>query len=55
VLAIGFVLAGAAGTGAAFAADYVDPVFRTPDDVRAYLNAPVLASLPRSTRGKLSA
>lgn len=55
VLAIGFVVAGAAGTGAAFAADYVDPVFRTPDDVRAYLNAPVLASLPRSTRGKLSA
>jgi uncharacterized protein involved in exopolysaccharide biosynthesis len=55
VLAIGFVVAGAAGTGAAFAADYVDPVFRTPDDVRAYLNAPVLASLPRTTRGKLSA
>src|SRR5579862_1038218 len=55
VLSIGFVLAGAAGTGAAFAADYVDPVFRTPDDVRAYLNAPVLASLPRTTRGKLSA
>ena len=59
VLAMGLVLAGAAGTGAAFAVDYVDPVFRTPDDVRAYLNAPVLASLPRSSRegsrGKLSA
>ena len=44
VLAIGLVAAGAAGTGAAFAADYVDPAFRTPDDVLVYLNAPVLAS-----------
>ena len=47
VLAIGLAAAGAAGTGAAFAADYVDPAFRTPDDVLAYLNSPVLASLPR--------
>jgi uncharacterized protein involved in exopolysaccharide biosynthesis len=55
VLAIGLVAAGAAGTGAAFAADHVDPAFRTPDDVLAYLHSPVLASLPRSVRGKLSA
>jgi uncharacterized protein involved in exopolysaccharide biosynthesis len=55
VLAIGFIAAGAAGTGAAFAADYADPAFRTPDDVLAYLNTPVLASLPRSRRGSLSA
>jgi uncharacterized protein involved in exopolysaccharide biosynthesis len=55
VLAIGLVAAGAAGTGAAFAADYVDPAFRTPDDVLAYLNSPVLASLPRRARGRLSA
>jgi uncharacterized protein involved in exopolysaccharide biosynthesis len=55
VLAIGFVVAGTAGTGAAFAADYVDSRFRTPDDVVAYLNAPVLASLPRTTRRRLSA
>jgi polysaccharide biosynthesis transport protein len=55
VLAIGFMAAGAAGTGAAFAADYADPAFRTPDDVLAYLNTPVLASLPRSRRGSLSA
>ena len=51
VLAMGLAAAGAAGTGAAFAADYVDPAFRTPDDVLAYLNAPVLASLPRRARG----
>lgn len=55
VLAVGLAAAGAAGTGAAFAADYVDPGFRTPDDVLAYLDAPVLASLPRPDSRKLSA
>jgi len=53
LLAVGLVAASSAGAGAAFAADYVDPAFRNPDDVLAYLNAPVLASLPRSTRGGL--
>ena len=52
VLAMGLAAAGAAGTGAAFAADYLDPAFRTPEDVLAYLNSPVLASLPRTARGK---
>ncbi len=47
VLAMGFVAAGAAGTGAAFATDCLDPAFRTPEDVLAYLNSEVLASLPR--------
>jgi len=55
VLAVGFVTAGAAGTGAAFAADYLDPAFRDPDDVIAYLDTPVLASLPRDPRGRLLA
>jgi uncharacterized protein involved in exopolysaccharide biosynthesis len=55
LLALGLVAAGTVGTGAAFAADYVDPAFRTPDDVVVYLNAPVLASLPRVARGGLSA
>jgi uncharacterized protein involved in exopolysaccharide biosynthesis len=55
VLAIGLVGAAAVGTGAAFAADYLDPAFRTPEDVLAYLNSPVLASLPRSARGRLPA
>ena len=55
VLAMGLFAAGAAGTGVAFAADYLDPAFRTPDDVLAYLHSPVLASLPRRTRGNLSA
>ena len=55
VLVAGLLGAGTAGAGAALVADYVDPAFRTPDDVLAYLNAPVLASLPRAARGKLLA
>jgi uncharacterized protein involved in exopolysaccharide biosynthesis len=55
VLAAGFVAAGTTATGAAFLADYVNPLFRNPDDVVAYLNSPVLASLPQRPRGRLSA
>ncbi len=55
VLAIGFLSAGAAGTCASFAADYLDPAFRTPEDVLAYLNSPVLASLPERSSGRLPA
>jgi len=53
VLLAGLVAASAAGTSAAFAADYLDPVFRTPEDVLAYLEAPVVASLPRGVQGRL--
>lgn len=55
VLAVGLAAGGALGTGAVFAADYVDQGFRTPDDVLLYLHAPVLASLPRSSGRRLSA
>jgi uncharacterized protein involved in exopolysaccharide biosynthesis len=55
VLLVGLAAAGAAGTGAAFAADYLDPAFRTPDDLRTYLDVPVLASLPRDVRDRISA
>jgi uncharacterized protein involved in exopolysaccharide biosynthesis len=44
---LGLILAGTCSTGLAFANDYLDPSFRTPDDVIAYLGTPVLASLPR--------
>lgn len=44
----GFVAAGTSGAGAAFTRDYLDPAFRTPEEVRACLDLPVLASLPRS-------
>ena len=55
VLAVGVFAAGASGTGAAFAADYLDPAFRHPDDVLAYLSIPVLASLPKNERGRFLA
>jgi len=55
VLVIGFAGATVAGAGAAFTADYIDSGFRSPDDVVAYLNTPVLASLPRTLLGELSA
>jgi uncharacterized protein involved in exopolysaccharide biosynthesis len=41
-----FVLAGTVSTGLAFTTDYLDPAFRTPDEVIGYLGVPVLASLP---------
>jgi uncharacterized protein involved in exopolysaccharide biosynthesis len=55
VLIVGFFAAGVSGTAAAFIADYIDPAFRDPEDVLAFLNVPVLASLPRERRGRLSA
>ncbi len=55
VLAIGLFAAGVAGTCAAFAADYLDPAFRTPEDVLEYLHSPVLASVPCSSKERLSA
>ncbi len=55
VLMVGLAGAGITGAGAAFAADYVDESFHTPDEVAAYLGVPVLASLPGSRRGRLMA
>ncbi|HYA23076.1 MAG TPA: hypothetical protein VEF05_02895 [Terriglobales bacterium] len=46
---IGLALAGTLAVGMAFAADYLSPTFRTPDEISAYLGAPVLASLPPRT------
>ncbi len=55
ILAVGMLTAATAGTGAAFAAEYLDPGFRNPGDVLAYLNAPVLASLPKDAGWRISA
>lgn len=55
VVALGIVAAGGAGAGAAFVADYLNSGFRSPDDVVAYLDLPVLASLPSGVRGGLPA
>ncbi|MGH9503536.1 MAG: GumC family protein [Terriglobales bacterium] len=43
---IGVMLGGTLSTSLAFAADYLAPGFRTPDEVVAHLGIPVLASLP---------
>lgn len=37
--------------GMAFALDFLDPSFRTPDEVTAYLGAPVLAAIPKGGTG----
>jgi uncharacterized protein involved in exopolysaccharide biosynthesis len=55
ILIVGLCAAGAAGTSAAFVADYLDPAFRDPEDVLAFLQVPVLASLPRDSRRRRSA
>jgi uncharacterized protein involved in exopolysaccharide biosynthesis len=55
VVVIGFVTALASGAGAAFAADYLDPALRTPEEVLACLEIPVLASFPAGTRNRMSA
>jgi uncharacterized protein involved in exopolysaccharide biosynthesis len=44
---IGLGCAGVFSIGLAFASDRLNPSFRTPDEVLTYLQAPVLASLPR--------
>lgn len=43
---IGLFVAAPVSVGLAFVADYLDPSFRTPDDISVFLGAPVLASLP---------
>ncbi len=55
VVMTGFMAALGTGTGAALAADYLDPGFRDPQDVSACLDVPVLASLPRVVHRRLSA
>jgi uncharacterized protein involved in exopolysaccharide biosynthesis len=47
LLAIGVLVAGLVSVVLAGAADYVDPSFRTPDEVEAFLGSPALASVPR--------
>lgn len=44
---IGLACGSAFSVGLAFVTEYLNPGFRTPDDVGAYLQSPVLASLPR--------
>jgi uncharacterized protein involved in exopolysaccharide biosynthesis len=45
---LALVLAMTVSLTAAFACDFIDPSFRTPDEVMAYLGTPVLATLPKN-------
>ncbi|MGC2273605.1 MAG: Wzz/FepE/Etk N-terminal domain-containing protein [Candidatus Sulfotelmatobacter sp.] len=55
VVLVGFVAALTSGAGAAFAADHLDPALRTPEEVMACLEIPVLASILEGTDRRLSA
>jgi len=55
VVFMGLVAALASGAGAAFAADYLDPALRTPEEALACLEIPVLASIPEGMGRRLSA
>src|SRR4029077_18884807 len=45
-LLVGVLLAAALSFGMAWISEFLDPTFRTPDEVRAFLNVAVLAALP---------
>ena len=55
VVLAGLVAAVASGAGAGFAADYLDPALRTPEEAWACLEIPVLASLPEGIDRSMSA
>jgi uncharacterized protein involved in exopolysaccharide biosynthesis len=44
----GLLLASLTSVGLAFGSDYLDPTFRTPDEVSSFLNAPVLATMSQN-------
>jgi uncharacterized protein involved in exopolysaccharide biosynthesis len=50
LLVLAVMAASLTSMGLAFVADYMDPSFRTPDEVEALLDIPVLASFPQSRR-----
>jgi len=45
---VGTLLAGVVSVGLAFVSDYLDPSFRTPEEVRRALDLPVLAAVPKN-------
>ena len=47
-LLVGTLLAGVVSVGLAFVSDYLDPSFRTPEEVRRALDLPVLAAVPKN-------
>jgi len=49
-LLLGGVLASLVSVGLAFVSDYLEPSFRTPDELQDLLNLPVLAAMPKNDR-----
>lgn len=47
-LILSLLCAGLISLGVAFAAEYIDPSFRTPTEVNEYLEVPLLASIPKN-------
>jgi uncharacterized protein involved in exopolysaccharide biosynthesis len=47
-LLVGSLLATLVSLGSAFAADYLDPTIRTPDELEQVVNVPVLSAMPRT-------
>jgi uncharacterized protein involved in exopolysaccharide biosynthesis len=47
MIVLTLLLAGTFSLSSAFVVDFMDPSFRTPDELANYLGAPVLAALPR--------
>jgi uncharacterized protein involved in exopolysaccharide biosynthesis len=45
---LGMILAGMISIGLAFASDYCDPSFRTPEELEGFLDVPVLAAIPET-------
>jgi uncharacterized protein involved in exopolysaccharide biosynthesis len=50
ILLLGFIVALLGGAGASLVMHYLDPHFRTPDEVRSVLGVPVLATLPTGVK-----
>ncbi len=50
ILLMGLLLASLVSIGLAFATDFMDPSFRTPDELQDYLKIPVLAATPKNGR-----
>ena len=48
LISLALVFAAMIAAGAALVADYMDPSFRTPDEVRDFLEVPVFASIPEN-------
>jgi hypothetical protein len=47
VVLLTLLLAGTFSLSTAFVTDFMNPTFRTPDELANYLHSPVLAALPK--------